>query len=166
VYQEQLNEWNTSDSIWPNGKLCWQTRLLLYLQFNIRYFFIVNVSPELQTCRLGVENRGGEVANSTSVGPCLQEKSNYVKFQPARLSFEFTFSSEVSVSTPKPLHIAEYQFGIVNSSIGISKRNVSGTWTYSSFLLAHITAKSLNLFDNFLLARLSVFKDVLYTREI
>jgi hypothetical protein len=99
------------------------------LQIDALYFIVVNVAPELQTCRLGVQNSGGEVRNSTSVGPCLQEKANYMKFQPAKFSFEFTFSSAVNVSTPKPLHISEYQFGIVNSSIRLSKRNTLGNYT-------------------------------------
>lgn len=110
----------------------YQSRLVYFtgcLRLIFSCFVLVNIAPDLDTCRLGVQNSGGEVRNSTSLGPCLQARANYMKFQPANLSFEFTFSSTVHVSTSKPNHIAEFQFGLVNSSILLFKRNVTGNYT-------------------------------------
>ncbi|XP_062601523.1 neurogenic locus notch homolog protein 2-like [Saccostrea cucullata] len=86
----------------------------------------LNIAPDLETCRLGVQNIGGEARNSTSTGPCLQEKYNYMKFQPEYSSTVFTFGSTINVSSNVPDHISEYQFGIVNTTISVSTRNING----------------------------------------
>ncbi|XP_062620626.1 uncharacterized protein LOC134282209 [Saccostrea cucullata] len=86
----------------------------------------LNIAPNLETCRLGVQNIGGEARNSTSIGPCLQEKYNYMKFQPVSSSFVFSFGSTINVSSNVPDHISEYQFGIVNTTILVSTRNING----------------------------------------
>ncbi|XP_062593570.1 uncharacterized protein LOC134255066, partial [Saccostrea cucullata] len=97
----------------------------------------LNISPTLLTCRLGVESNAGEVKNSTSTGSCLEEKSNFMNFQPEHSSFVFEFALNVHVSAPKPDRIYDYSFGIVKASVSVSRMNIHRTRTQLRVLEPH-----------------------------
>jgi len=80
------------------------------------------------TCRLGSENSGGEVSNSSSNGNnCFGEQDAFMKFQP--VYFSFNLNSQISVQVPKinPPYISESKFGIVDSKATIVKITTEGT---------------------------------------
>lgn len=100
---------------------------------------LVTKKPHILTCHLGAESSKGDVGNSTTSGECENEKSTYINFQPASLSFKFTMVFEMPHNIPsKPDYITEYQFGVVYSEVQLNKENLQGS-LLNSFLVFLVT---------------------------
>lgn len=88
-----------------------------------------NTQPTLLTCGIGLETANREIINNTAVGIFADAQPVYTKFQPAKLSFTLESSFGINVSSrldPKKNRIIEWNFGVVENTVKMIKKNIRG----------------------------------------
>ncbi|KAK3589123.1 hypothetical protein CHS0354_017089 [Potamilus streckersoni] len=84
-------------------------------------------SPEIVTCRMGISNTAGEAKNTTSGNPntCKNERFTYFNFQPNTIHFTMESEFTVRIDRPKPNHIEDFNFGVVQHSVTLKRISIT-----------------------------------------
>ena len=89
---------------------------------NTFYFNIVTKKPVVETCFAGVHGINREhvaLRKENSSSACMDQRDNFINFQPSRVEFQFQYAFLVHPTHPKPDFIKEYKFGIGGGGVSI-----------------------------------------------
>ncbi|XP_046562580.1 uncharacterized protein LOC124271469 [Haliotis rubra] len=90
----------------------------------------ITTKPDLLTCNVGIEDHRSDVRNSTSIGnttDCYSQTDVYINIQPESMSFKITTEFHKKVLSTLPVFISRTYIGIVDSSLTVTRQDLSGT---------------------------------------